>query len=60
MKSIGYKILFLATYSPDLNPIEHHWFKIKHRIRKVASEFMDFFEAVSYALKDISVVRFVE
>ena len=27
IESVGYRILFLPTYSPDLNPIEHYWFK---------------------------------
>jgi transposase len=29
------RILYLPTYSPDLNPIEHHWFSIKNKIRKL-------------------------
>jgi transposase len=28
-------ILFLPPYSPDLNPIEHWWHKIKNSIRKL-------------------------
>ncbi|WP_080946450.1 transposase [Orientia tsutsugamushi] len=36
-----YIILYLPTYSPDLNPIEHYWFKIKHEIRKVTPQFKD-------------------
>jgi len=51
IESVGCKVLFLPTYSPDLNPIEHHWFKIKHNIRKVACSFKDFFEAVAYVFK---------
>ncbi len=27
-------ILYLPPYSPDLNPIEHYWFSIKHHIKK--------------------------
>ena len=26
---------FLPPYSPDLNPIEHYWFPLKHRVRKL-------------------------
>ena len=44
--SVGCTILFLPTYSPDLNPIEHYWFKIKNQIRKIAQDFEEFFEAV--------------
>lgn len=32
--SKGCRILFLPTYSPDLNPIENQWAIIKARIRK--------------------------
>lgn len=42
----GCSIMFLPTYSPDLNPIEHYWFKLKHHIRKTAHNFSDFFQAV--------------
>lgn len=28
-------VLFLPPYSPDLNPIEHFWFAIKHAVRKI-------------------------
>ena len=46
IESVGCTILFLPTYSPDLNPIEHYWFKIKNQIRKIAGDFEEFFEAV--------------
>lgn len=46
IESVGCTILFLPTYSPDLNPIEHYWFKIKNQIRKIAQDFEEFFEAV--------------
>ncbi len=51
IESVGCSILFLPTYSPDLNPIEHYWFKIKNEIRKTISNFEHFFDAVYYALK---------
>lgn len=28
IESVGCKILYLPTYSPDLNPIGHYWFKV--------------------------------
>lgn len=46
IESVGCTILFLPIYSPDLNPIEHYWFKIKNQIRKIAQDFEEFFEAV--------------
>ena len=48
--SVGARILFLPTYSPDLNPIENHWFRIKNYIRKIAMNFTDFFDAVDHSL----------
>ncbi|WP_341792515.1 IS630 family transposase [Rickettsia endosymbiont of Gonocerus acuteangulatus] len=53
IESVGCSILFLPTYSPDLNPIEHYWFKIKNEIRKTISNFEHFFDAVYYALKKV-------
>ena len=46
----GCSIMFLPTYSPDLNPIEHQWYRIKHEIRKIAHLFTDFFDAVYHVL----------
>ena len=54
IESVGCNILFLPTYSPDLNLIEHHWFKIKHAIRKIAGEFTDIFDAFSLILKNVT------
>lgn len=51
IESVGCSILFLPTYSPDLNPIEHHWFKIKRKIRKITHLFTDFYEAVYQGVK---------
>jgi transposase len=34
IEQAGCYLLFLPTYSPDLNPIEHWWHKIKTAIRK--------------------------
>jgi putative transposase len=54
IENAGCKIIFLPTYSPDLNPIEHQWFKIKNQIRKTTHQFNDFFEAVSYVLNCVT------
>ena len=32
-------LLYLPSYSPDINPIEHHWTSIKNRIKKGFSFF---------------------
>ncbi|EDX74134.1 hypothetical protein MC7420_4119 [Coleofasciculus chthonoplastes PCC 7420] len=34
IEKAGCELLFLPTYSPDLNPIEHWWHKVKTAIRK--------------------------
>ncbi len=39
IENAGCKILFLPPYSPDLNPIEHFWFAIKHAVRKALPTF---------------------
>ncbi|KJV73028.1 putative transposase, partial [Orientia tsutsugamushi str. TA716] len=41
------------TYSPDLNPIEHYWFKIKNETRKVTTQFKDISIAVEHLMKFI-------
>jgi transposase len=33
LEAAGAWVLFLPTYSPDLNPIEHGWSKVKARLR---------------------------
>lgn len=37
IRSVGAKLLFLPKYSPDLNPIEQVFAKLKHLLRKVAA-----------------------
>lgn len=51
IKSAGCNVLYLPTYSPDLNPIEHFWFKIKQLIRSIAHSFDNFSDAVLHVLK---------
>lgn len=34
IESVGARVKFLPPYSPDLNPIEECWSKLKHLIRK--------------------------
>jgi transposase len=35
IESVGAKVLFLPTYSPELNPIEMLWSKLKAFLRKL-------------------------
>ena len=47
---------FIPPYSPDLNPIEHMWSKIKAHIRKVKARTKEaLFEAIKDALNLVSV-----
>jgi len=34
VKAAGCELIYLPKYSPDLNPIEHQWHRIKQRVRK--------------------------
>ncbi len=50
IESVDCKVVYLPPYSPDLNPIEHHWFAIKNRIKKCLNKFdNDIFKAAEYA-----------
>jgi transposase len=41
---------YLPPYSPDLNEIEHQWFPIKNRVRKMADSSEPFREKVDRAV----------
>jgi putative transposase len=41
IRSIGAKLFFLPKYSPDLNPIEQVFAKLKHLLRKAAARTFD-------------------
>lgn len=53
VKSVGCRIIFLPPYSPDFNPIEHHWTAVKNAIRKAAQNIKDFYEAAIQALSEM-------
>jgi transposase len=41
IRSAGAKLFFLPKYSPDLNPIEQVFAKLKHLLRKLAARTVD-------------------
>lgn len=49
IRTAGAKLLFLPAYSPDLNPIEQVFAKLKHLLRKAAARTV---EAVCAAIGD--------
>ncbi len=38
IEAAGAELWFLPTYSPDLNPIEHAFSKLKHQLRQAAAD----------------------
>ncbi len=41
IEAVGAKVIYLSPYSPDFNPIEHLWSKLKAFLRKVAARTKD-------------------
>jgi transposase len=46
-------LLFLPPYSPDLNPIEKFWAKLKANIKKIISRFNNLAGAIDHAFQSI-------
>ena len=52
IRSAGAKLLFLPKYSPDLNPIEQVFAKLKHMLRKAGARTIDtLYEAIGQLLR---------
>ena len=52
IRSVGAKLFFLPKYSPDLNPIEQVFAKLKHLLRKAAARTVEaVWDAIGQALK---------
>jgi transposase len=55
IEAVGASVLFLPPYSPDLNPIELMWSKVKAILRKLkirAKELLD--AAIAFAIDSVS------
>lgn len=51
----GAYLLYLPTYSPDLNPVEKLWAKVKAHLRKVKARTLDaLYDALKSALNAVS------
>jgi transposase len=53
IEAVGCRIIFLPPYSPDFNPIEHHWAAVKHAIRKAAESVKNVYEASVQAIGEM-------
>lgn len=55
IEEAGCRLLYLPTYSPDLNPIEHFWSPIKSYMRKaLPKNNYDLFEAAKVAFNNVN------
>ena len=58
IRAAGAKLFFLPKYSPDLNPIEQVFSKLKHMLRKCAARSIDaVFTAIGELLKTYSATE---
>ena len=55
LEAAGAWVLFLPPYSPDLNPIEHCWSKVKARLRSLKPQTLpDLLDALTAAFASIT------
>jgi transposase len=55
IEEVGAEVLFLPPYSPDLNPIEKMWSKVKQRLRSIeARSLPDLVQAIATALSSVT------
>ena len=55
IRSAGAKLFFLPKYSPDLNPIEQLFAKLKHLLRQAAARTPDaLWDAIGHSLETIT------
>ena len=55
IRRVGAEVLFLPPYSPDLNPIEKMWSKIKNSLRSSAArDLPKLIDAIALALNKVS------
>lgn len=55
IESVGAKVVFLSPYSPDFNPIENCWSKIKEFLTSQESRtYQQLNQAISEAIKNVT------
>lgn len=54
IEQAGCTLLFLPSYSPDLNKIEKFWARLKHYLRKTLHQFQNLWDAVDNAFQTLS------
>jgi transposase len=50
IENAGCRLLFLPSYSPDFNPIEHRWFPLKNTARKILQTLLCLTSAMEAAI----------
>ena len=54
IKQAGCEVIFLPTYSPDLNKIEKFWARLKHSVRKYLGVGYTLSDAIDEGFKAVS------
>jgi transposase len=55
IEAVGAQIVFLPAYSPDLNPIENMWSKVKEKLRAIGARTLDLLiTAIGLALDSVT------
>lgn len=55
IEGAGAQLIYLPTYSPEFNPIENCWSKLKSILRQIAARtYSDLASAIEYAIDQIS------
>lgn len=56
IEGVGAKLIYLPTYSPEFNPIEHCWSKLKSILRQIgARTYPDLAKALEFAFNQVSL-----
>lgn len=59
IKSANINLIYLPTYSPDLNPIEKKWAQVKSCYRKLTHYFEDKIQLLDLVLTESKYARLV-